>query len=95
MLRFHSGLRFAEIAKQLGKSEEAARKQVSRAVDKLAVLLGRKCGATIATATLISGLPLALSQTEASAAMVQSVATSALPSLPASSSLTLLCLMNL
>ena len=85
MLRFHLGLRFGEMAERLGKSEEAARKQVSRALGKLAARLGKR--APIAVATLAAGLPLALTKT-APAALVSMVSTSALASVPSSSART-------
>ncbi len=80
MLRFHAGMRFLEIAQRLGKSEEAARKQVSRAVGKLAKRLGHRLGRTVPTAMLVGSLPLAFSDKASSAApsMVTTIAQTAL-----------------
>ena len=44
LLRFYEERSFKAIGKILGKSEEACRKKVNRAVDQLAVLLGKKAG---------------------------------------------------
>ena len=83
MLRFHSGMRFGEIAKQLGKSEDAVRKQVARALEKLAILLGQRQGTTAASALLVAGLPHAFTKSTA-ATMVSSIADNALVASPAS-----------
>lgn len=79
MLRFESGMRFKEIAQRLGKSEEAARKQVARALKKLALRLGRQSGGTISTAALATALPLAFGKpAAASPALVGAVVNAAL-----------------
>ena len=98
LLRFHAGMRFKEMAERLGKSEDAARKQVNRAVEKLATLLGGKRGTTVSVGVVIAGLPIALTKT-APDAMVTSIAAKAIAAAPAittGSSLTLnfLCIMK-
>lgn len=95
ILRFHAGLRFPEMAQRLGKSEDAVRKQVSRALDKLACLLAQKRGAALATTNVVAGLQAALTQNTPAAALVQSITAGALsPVLPVGSALSLkLCCM--
>ncbi len=99
ILRFHAGLRFPEMAQRLGKSEDAVRKQVSRALDKLAGLLGRKRGAALAATDVVAGLQLALTQNAPAPALVQSITAGALspaPALPVGSAFTLklFCIMK-
>lgn len=55
MLRFYERHSFKKIADLTGKSEEASRKQVSRALDKLAKLIG-KWGVIAPSAVLAAGL---------------------------------------
>lgn len=81
MLRFHGGLRFRELAVRLGKSEDAVRKQVARALKKLSLRLRRSTGAGVPVTALASGLGLALGQkTSASSALVTTIAQGALAS---------------
>ncbi len=56
LLRFYESLSMAEVGQRLGISEEAAKKRVSRAVEKLRGILSRQ-GASI-TAALLLGLLL-------------------------------------
>ncbi len=85
VLRFFEQRSFAEVGDALRLSEEAARKRVNRAVDKLRLLLGRR-GAS-PDAALLSGLlgelgtgaaPVGLSAKIASVAVAQAVAGGAL-----------------
>lgn len=81
MLRFHSGLSFREIGQQSGKSEEACRKQVSRALGKLARWLGRSParGSNASVPALAAALPSILgSHSPATPALVTSITTGAL-----------------
>ena len=59
MLRFQQGLRFNELGEQIGKSEDAARKRVARALSKLKSILGKR-GMTATITALAAGLPIAL-----------------------------------
>jgi RNA polymerase sigma factor (sigma-70 family) len=89
LLRFHSQFRFRQIASRLGFTEEASRKRVERALEKLRRLLGRK-GVAVPSGTLAAnlstalgaeapaGLALVVSQ-KALAAASASVATAAIP----------------
>lgn len=82
LLRYFSGHSFAEVGHALHLSEEAARKRVDRAVERLRGLLGRRGVASTAT-TLCSVLaaraapPVAASTIEAVAAACLPVAASA------------------
>jgi RNA polymerase sigma-70 factor (ECF subfamily) len=76
LMRYSEGLAFKEITRLTGRSEVALRQQVSRAVSKLATLLGGR-GVVIPAAALAAGLGVTLvGSGTASAAGV--VATSAL-----------------
>ncbi|HUR60419.1 MAG TPA: sigma-70 family RNA polymerase sigma factor, partial [Opitutaceae bacterium] len=50
LLRYFSGRSFAEVGRALDISEEAARKRVDRAVDKLRAVLGRRAIVSTSTA---------------------------------------------
>jgi RNA polymerase sigma factor (sigma-70 family) len=81
VLRFFEGKTAREVAEQLGISEEAARKRVSRAVDELRELFLRR-GVVLSAATLTDGLTTiatlkAPAGLAASAASAASAATSA------------------
>src|SRR5438874_9856713 len=81
MLRFYESKNLAEVGAILGISEEAAKKRVSRAVEKLRTLLSRE-GVTVSAALLlllltsraIEAAPLGLSLSIAGAATGSSVA---------------------
>jgi RNA polymerase sigma factor (sigma-70 family) len=81
MLRFYESKSLAEVGTILGISEEAAKKRVSRAVEKLRTLLCRE-GATVSAALLLllltsraaEAAPLGLGLTISSAASGSSVA---------------------
>ena len=60
LLRFYEGMSFREVAGVLGKTEAAARQQVSRALSKLSGILRRK-GITTSAAVLGSGMAAHLS----------------------------------
>ena len=79
ILRFHGGLPFVDLGERLGKSEEAARKQVSRALEKLGRLLGKGRETVPTAALLAASLPQALTES-APAGLVHTVATGALTS---------------
>jgi predicted DNA-binding protein (UPF0251 family) len=71
MLRFYEQKSYAEVAEALGISEEAARKRVSRATDKLRTMLARK-GITM-PATALAGVLLSQVTTPAPAALVAAI----------------------
>lgn len=75
MLRFYQNLGFREMGQRLGKTEEAARKQTNRALEKLSGLLARR-GAVVPATTLATGLTSAAS-TAAPAALAQAISQSA------------------
>jgi RNA polymerase sigma factor (sigma-70 family) len=58
VLRFYRGLEFAQVAQAIGVSEDAARKRVTRAVEKLRVTLGARVSPQTVTAAAGVGLPL-------------------------------------
>lgn len=77
ILRFFEQREYSEVGQRLGASEEAVRKRVSRAVEKLHAILTRR-GLTISAAGLGAALAggLAASNTEAMAAAVAASAIS-------------------
>ena len=79
MLRFHVGLGFREMGMRLGKTEDACRKQVSRALEHLATVL-RKQGtsATVTVAALTAGLPIMFGKASAAKVSAQAICQSAL-----------------
>ncbi len=82
LLRFHDGMKFREMAEQTGKTEEASRKQVKRALGKLSSLLRRK-GKAVPAAVLATGLGASLTQHAPASAAVSTVAQKALAAAPA------------
>jgi RNA polymerase sigma factor (sigma-70 family) len=59
LLRYSEGLTFTEAARRTGRNEAALRQQVSRAVEKLSVLLRRR-GVSVPAAALTTGLGVTL-----------------------------------
>ncbi len=86
VMRFFEGRNYREIGTLVGKSEEASRKQIKRALEKLSASLQRK-GIVASVAVLTAGLTNT-SKAAASATLVDSVSSAALSS-TASSSTTL------
>lgn len=82
VLRFYSEKTHAQIGAQLAISEEAARKRVTRALDKLRTHLSRR-GVKATTAFLAATLP-SLATTPAPAGLASSISTSALSTSAAS-----------
>lgn len=79
MLRYHGGLSYKEIGTRLGKTEEAARKQVTRALSKLAKRLGKVSGTAFSLPALSGGLWTTFGgKTEAAATTVSTIAETAL-----------------
>src|SRR5688500_11593414 len=82
LLRFYEQKTFVEVGQTLGISEEAARKRVSRAVEKLAALFRRR-GVTVsgvALATVMMGQVAPATASAASAAAVVTTTAAALSS---------------
>lgn len=95
VLRFFEQKDFRSVGDELGSNEEAARKRVHRALDKLRALLSRRgvaLSATALTATLATG-----AVTAAPAGMAASISTAALASAAAGGgmALTLLQIMSM
>ena len=76
LLRFFQGQPFAEIGRALGTSEEAARKRVDRALDKLGHLLRRR--GIVSTATALGTLLVAETASAVPAGLTASIASTAL-----------------
>ncbi len=77
LLRFAEELSYGEIGTRLGKSESACRKQVSRALGKLAAMLRRK-GVMASSASIAVALTMQIEKSVASQTFVASVARAAL-----------------
>jgi len=92
ILRFLRQLSLRDVANELGTSEEAAKKRVSRAVEKLRGLLGRR-GVAIPAATLATGLaqlPSTAAPSSLPATLSALTANAAPPLAPAGTGFTLL-----
>ncbi|HEY7089152.1 MAG TPA: sigma-70 family RNA polymerase sigma factor [Tepidisphaeraceae bacterium] len=89
LLRFYRQQAFVDVARSLGISEDAARKRVGRALERLRGMLRRHGRTSLASVTLATGLSLhAAPASPAAAAVVASVATtSAAPTLLAKGAL--------
>lgn len=61
LLRYHEGHTTAEVGRRMGISEEAARKRLSRAVDRLREILGRR-GVTVPSVALVAVLETAFTK---------------------------------
>lgn len=81
MLRFYEGESFQSIGRLLGKSDDAAQKQATRAVEKLRGILGRM-GVSVPAAALATALPANLAQA-APSWVASSVSQAALAASPA------------
>ena len=77
LLRYYEGLSFREVAASLGKTEAAARQQVSRALGKLSVILRRR-GITTSAAVLGTGMAAHLSAASLPAAAAATLSQGAL-----------------
>ncbi|MDB6079562.1 MAG: polymerase, sigma-24 subunit, subfamily [Akkermansiaceae bacterium] len=84
ILRFFEQRSFREISEVTGRTEEAARKQIRRVLDRLAALLRRR--GIVAPGTALGAILAAqvLTSPPASAALLASAALQAAPALPAS-----------
>src|SRR6187549_935343 len=82
VLRFFRGLSLRDTGVALGTTEEAARKRVSRAVDKLSGLFKRK-GVTVPTAVLVATLLPKITNSMAAPAAFATKVTAAASTLPA------------
>ncbi len=88
MLRFHTGLGFREMGETLGKTEDACRKQVSRALSHLARLLGKqRSAATLSVTALAAGLPIVFSKASGAKLRAQTICQGALTDFTSSSTL--------
>ena len=76
LLRFYEGLSFREVAATMGKTEAAARQQVSRALSKLSGILRRR-GITTSAAVLSTGMAAHLSAGTVSATATATISQSA------------------
>jgi len=77
VLRFYERRSFLEVGQVLGIEEEAARKRVARATDKLRAMLTNRRGATISAGTLFAGLHFSFA-TPAPAGLAEQVSRHAL-----------------
>jgi len=77
VLRFYERRSFLEVGQVLGIEEEAARKRVARATDKLRAMLTNRRGATISAGTLSAGLYFSF-DTPAPAGLAEKIASHAL-----------------
>jgi RNA polymerase sigma factor (sigma-70 family) len=77
LLRFFEKLSLTEVGSRLGVGEEAARKRVDRALDKLRGLLAKRGVASATTAGLVAAFTMHLTA-EASAAFQQQIARAAM-----------------
>ena len=76
LLRFYQRKTFGEVAAAIGATEDAARKRVSRALEKLRALLVRR-GATVPAVAALSSAMWAHATQAAAPALVASIATGA------------------
>jgi RNA polymerase sigma factor (sigma-70 family) len=82
LLRFFEKRSFRDIGTALGLGEEAARKRVARAVDKLREVLQRR-GKDISSAALIAGMEFEFTQAAKAATLASKISTAALGNLSA------------
>jgi RNA polymerase sigma factor (sigma-70 family) len=73
LLRFYRQQSFTDVAQALGISEDAARKRVARALDRLRGLLRRRGQTSLASAALAAGLLAGAAPSSAAAIMIGAV----------------------
>ena len=86
VMRFFESLSFREIGQRLGASEEAGRKRVSRAMDKLAKLMRRRAGRAVPVASLATLLGASLNTKVPAAVVAAASSVGAGISVPAATS---------
>ncbi len=77
MLRYYENKSFAEVGATLGLAEDAARKRVSRAAEKLRGWLSRRGGGAVAVAALGVMLQTKIAEASPPAGLMQSILSSA------------------